>query len=117
MINEQLLSATRRMTDSRIKDMIKQVDRYSNEEVQAARIVAQERNLVQDSEDAYTRSALNSTEETPQIPIESEPQPVPVSSNRGEYGKDPKSKGGFSYWWLLFVIYLIVKYGLRAMNN
>jgi hypothetical protein len=116
MINEQLLTATRRMTDSRIKDMLKPGDRYTDEEVQAARIVAQERKLVSPSVSRPTRDRPMDNER-PLQPIEStRPSETPISKPV-EKARGPKPRKKFSYWWLIFFIYLIIKYALRAMNN
>ena len=168
MINEQLLGAVRRMTESRLRDMVNQPERYSLEEVQAAKIVIQERRLqssddkppfVQSStsqpEAKHTQQKLNESNEEVKKTIDTNvltheaqrmlERKVPLEEIERQFRQrglptdqietaihaaslnadltkkvekpEPKSKGGVSYFWIFFIIYLIIKYVIRSSNN
>ena len=144
MINEEILENVRRMTQSRIKDMIKQPDRYTLEEVQAARIVAQERNLdlkpksrskpstpkqykqtrpIDLSQwEEKTEPRSNTRNQKPLLP-KSKYNPIPsrpeiTNSDElprlgDEHSDAKKGKSGYSIWWIIFLIYLFIKYFLN----
>ena len=130
MINEELLGSVRRMTNSRLIDMVKKPDRYTLEEVQAARIVVQERALTipKDKLTAYQAKQAATTPKPPTTPRETnigsltnESKPTENAKAKPlkklELPRSQKSKGGFSLWWILFAIYLIFKFVMKNTNN
>ena len=129
MINEELLGSVRRMTNSRLIDIVKKPDRYTLEEVQAARIVVQERGLTipKDKLTAYQAKQAATTPKPPTTPRETntgsltnESKPENAKAKplkKLELPRRQKSKGGFSLWWILFAIYLIFKFVMKNINN
>ena len=140
MIDEQLLSETRKMTDTRILNTLNQSYNFSENQVQAAKLIAKERNLNTPSDNQININTSDLIKEAKtmienkvpiseierrfkvkEIPEDQIVSAIHTASLTAEMGKKPEHKkhkeGNFSYWWVLFVIYLVIKYGLRAMSN